>query len=280
MPLFRETPSDRSGGRERRHHSREPTLDLQITRVMSMSSIDVHQRGFAKERPVGFRQGQPGGNRGKRLLRTLVVALPGGHRRQGGRAGMLAGRYEQAQRRAQASSNGGDYQSMCWSNSKGWGVGRPQAADPGRVAMWRANQRQNRTTAFKRIGKRQRRTVPGRGCVKTPRETRCRQRRPRRTRCTRLFRVGGVLIPPKTDRNRVFTQPRPGSCRFADGPIRQKTTQSRHSRCKFAARISDADICGFSRNRYLQLRMDAESTFYENVGQRAKCYPACRADYY
>ena len=57
------------------------------------------------------------------------------------------------------------------------------------------------------------------------------------------------------------------------------STQSRHSRCKFAARISDADICGFSRNRYLQLRMDAESTFYENVGQRAKYYRACRADY-
>jgi len=42
----------------------------------------------------------------------------------------------------------------------------------------------------------------------------------------------------------------------------------------------EADTCGFSRNCYLRLRMDGERTFDETMGQRAKCYPARRADHY
>jgi len=35
-------------------------------------------------------------------------------------------------------------------------------------------------------------------------------------------------------------------------------------------RITQADNCGLSRNRYLQLTVDAERTFVEIVGQLAK----------
>jgi hypothetical protein len=37
--------------------------------------------------------------------------------------------------------------------------------------------------------------------------------------------------------------------------------------------------CGFCRSRFVLLRMDAETPFCENIGQRAKYYPVRRADY-
>ena len=46
----------------------------------------------------------------------------------------------------------------------------------------------------------------GRGCVKTPRETRCRQRQPRRTRCSDLFVVGrGFGIPENGPESSFYT---------------------------------------------------------------------------
>jgi len=50
---------------------------------------------------------------GNGLLRTLVAALPGGHRRQGGRARADGrGRHEPARRRTRVSGDGGGYQAM------------------------------------------------------------------------------------------------------------------------------------------------------------------------